>query len=83
MGRHFTSSRSHGRASSGFQSQDTNNSCHIKKIGREYKRQSNGFTYSHSTGFYGEKNKETQGYFHFIDAITEREIVMQKDDYLL
>ena len=81
MGRHFTKPFT-WMGVEWFQSQDTNNSCHIKKIGREYKRESNGFIYNHSTSFYGESNKETVGYFHFIDSMHEREIAMQEDGYL-
>ena len=81
MGRHFTKPFT-WMGLEWYQGSDSNNSCFIKKIGREYKKESNGYTSNWSCGFYGESNKETRGYFHYIDSMHEREIEVQEDGYL-
>lgn len=65
-----------------YQDDDRNNSCFMRQIGREYKT-SSGYTYTYSSGFWGEGNKETKGYFHNINAMSDGEINAQKNGYLL
>ena len=82
MGRHFTKPFT-WMGVEWYQDDDRNNSCFIRQFGREYKYPSNGYTSTHSTGFWGEGNKETKGYFHYINAMSDSEIDVQKDGYLL
>lgn len=82
MGRHFTKPFT-WMGVEWYQDDDRNNSCFIRQFGREYKYPSNGYTSTHSNGFWGEGNKETKGYFHYIDAMSDSEINVQKDGYLL
>jgi len=82
IGRHFTQPFT-WMGVEWYQTDDSNNSCHIRQIGREYKNPSTGLVYSYSTGFWGESNKETRGYFHYINEMSQTEIDYQKDGYLL
>ena len=66
-----------------YQTNSSNNSCHLLKIGREYKKPSDDSTWSFSSDFWGDNNKETLGYFHRIETLDKKEIEKQQEGYVL
>lgn len=66
-----------------YQSMSSNNSCHLLKIGRQYKNPSDDSTWSYSSDFWGDGNKETVGYFHRIESLDKKEMEKQQAGYIL
>ena len=65
------------------QSDDTNNSCHLRRIGREWRHKDSGNTWRYCTYFDGERSKETKGYFFLKYDFDDEEISKQRSGYLL
>lgn len=67
-----------------FQSNDANNSLHLRRIGRSYrKRDDSSEFWSWSSPFDGEPNKETRGYFFYRENYERFEKERQAEGYVL
>ena len=67
-----------------FQSNDSNNSLHLRRIGRSYrKRDDPSLFWSWSSPFDGEPNKETRGYFFYRENYERFELEHQAEGFVL